>query len=202
MPGRRARSPTDSPAGGERPPCPCHDLLARPHADTIHPIGARLHAGDVGGARDVVLGRPRPLARAKRGLEPLVADRRRLLHEPELEGALDDPQALDEVVRALEVQAGECPSEAVTVVERHDVRPGHADARFGKAGVGDRLAKRRAQIEARADIRHKRRNRRAVEARAVKEDGRATYGQEHGQDPVSGAAVMDKLFKLDLRLMW
>jgi hypothetical protein len=31
---------------------------------------------------------------------------------------------------------------------------------------------------------------------------RATYGQEHNQDPVSGAAVMDKLFKLDLRLMW
>jgi hypothetical protein len=31
---------------------------------------------------------------------------------------------------------------------------------------------------------------------------RATYGQERDQDPVSGAAVLDKLFKLDLRLMW
>jgi hypothetical protein len=31
---------------------------------------------------------------------------------------------------------------------------------------------------------------------------RATYGQERDQDPVSGAAVLDKLFRLDLRLMW
>jgi hypothetical protein len=31
---------------------------------------------------------------------------------------------------------------------------------------------------------------------------RATYGRERDQDPVSGAAVTDKLFKLDLRLMW
>ena len=31
---------------------------------------------------------------------------------------------------------------------------------------------------------------------------RATYGQERDQDPVSGAAVTDKLFKIDLRLMW
>jgi hypothetical protein len=31
---------------------------------------------------------------------------------------------------------------------------------------------------------------------------RATYGQERDQDPVSGLAVSDKLFKLDLRLMW
>src|SRR6266536_2067314 len=93
---------TDTPRGGERPPRPCHDLVARPHAHTVHPIGACFHAGDVGGARDVVLGGPRPLARAKRGLEPLVADRRRLLHQPELEGTLDDPQALDQVIRALE----------------------------------------------------------------------------------------------------
>jgi hypothetical protein len=31
---------------------------------------------------------------------------------------------------------------------------------------------------------------------------RATYGQERDQDPGSGAATTDKLFKLDLRLMW
>jgi hypothetical protein len=31
---------------------------------------------------------------------------------------------------------------------------------------------------------------------------RATYGQERDQDPVTGLAVSDKLFKLDLRLMW
>jgi hypothetical protein len=31
---------------------------------------------------------------------------------------------------------------------------------------------------------------------------RATYGQERDQDPGSGAAVTDKLFKIDLRLMW
>jgi hypothetical protein len=31
---------------------------------------------------------------------------------------------------------------------------------------------------------------------------RATYGQERDQDPVSGSAVLDKLFKIDVRLMW
>src|ERR1035437_3620226 len=31
---------------------------------------------------------------------------------------------------------------------------------------------------------------------------RATYGQERDQDPVSGSVVTDKLFKIDLRLMW
>jgi hypothetical protein len=31
---------------------------------------------------------------------------------------------------------------------------------------------------------------------------RATYGHERDQDPVSGAMVMDKLFKLDVRVMW
>jgi hypothetical protein len=31
---------------------------------------------------------------------------------------------------------------------------------------------------------------------------RATYGHERDQDPVSGAVIMDKLFKLDVRVMW
>ena len=31
---------------------------------------------------------------------------------------------------------------------------------------------------------------------------RATYGHERDQDPVSGAATLDKLFKLDVRVMW
>jgi hypothetical protein len=31
---------------------------------------------------------------------------------------------------------------------------------------------------------------------------RATYAHERDQDPVSGATIADKLFKLDLRLMW
>jgi hypothetical protein len=31
---------------------------------------------------------------------------------------------------------------------------------------------------------------------------RATYGQEQNHDPVTGAAFTDKLFKLDVRLMW
>jgi hypothetical protein len=31
---------------------------------------------------------------------------------------------------------------------------------------------------------------------------RATYNHERDTDPVSGAATIDKLFKLDLRLMW
>ena len=31
---------------------------------------------------------------------------------------------------------------------------------------------------------------------------RATYGQERDQDPVAGSAITDKLFKLDVRLMW
>jgi hypothetical protein len=31
---------------------------------------------------------------------------------------------------------------------------------------------------------------------------RATYGQEHDQDPVSGAGITDKLFKIDVRVMW
>ena len=31
---------------------------------------------------------------------------------------------------------------------------------------------------------------------------RATYNHERDQDPVSGAVSTDKLFKLDLRLMW
>ena len=31
---------------------------------------------------------------------------------------------------------------------------------------------------------------------------RATYGQAHSQDPVTGAASTDKLFKIDFRLMW
>ena len=31
---------------------------------------------------------------------------------------------------------------------------------------------------------------------------RATYGQERDLDPVAGTAVLDKLFKLDVRLMW
>jgi hypothetical protein len=31
---------------------------------------------------------------------------------------------------------------------------------------------------------------------------RATYGQEHNEDPVSGSLTTDKLFKVDLRLMW
>jgi hypothetical protein len=31
---------------------------------------------------------------------------------------------------------------------------------------------------------------------------RASYGQERDQDPLSGAAVLDKLFRLDVRLMW
>src|SRR6266851_6229233 len=76
---------TDAPGGGKRPARPCHHLVARPHAHAIHPIRARLHAGDVGGARDVVLGGPRPLARTEGGLEPLVAHRRRFFHQPELE---------------------------------------------------------------------------------------------------------------------
>jgi hypothetical protein len=31
---------------------------------------------------------------------------------------------------------------------------------------------------------------------------RATYGHQHNEDPVSGSVTTDKLFKLDLRLMW
>jgi len=31
---------------------------------------------------------------------------------------------------------------------------------------------------------------------------RASYGHEHDQDPVSGLAVLDKLFKIDVRVMW
>jgi hypothetical protein len=31
---------------------------------------------------------------------------------------------------------------------------------------------------------------------------RATYNHERDTDPVSGAVTTDKLFKLDLRLMW
>jgi hypothetical protein len=31
---------------------------------------------------------------------------------------------------------------------------------------------------------------------------RATYGHERDQDPVSGSAITDKLFKIDVRLMW
>jgi hypothetical protein len=31
---------------------------------------------------------------------------------------------------------------------------------------------------------------------------RATYSHEHNTDPVSGSVSTDKLFKLDLRLMW
>jgi hypothetical protein len=31
---------------------------------------------------------------------------------------------------------------------------------------------------------------------------RATYGHERDQDPLSGSVVMDKLFKLDVRVMW
>jgi hypothetical protein len=31
---------------------------------------------------------------------------------------------------------------------------------------------------------------------------RATYGHERDQDPVSGSAILDKLFKLDVRVMW
>jgi len=31
---------------------------------------------------------------------------------------------------------------------------------------------------------------------------RATYGQERDQDPVSGSTNTDKLFQLDVRLMW
>jgi len=31
---------------------------------------------------------------------------------------------------------------------------------------------------------------------------RATYGQEHDQDPVSGAQTTDKHFNIDVRLMW
>lgn len=31
---------------------------------------------------------------------------------------------------------------------------------------------------------------------------RATYGQEHDQDPVSGSVTTDKLFKIDVRVMW
>ena len=31
---------------------------------------------------------------------------------------------------------------------------------------------------------------------------RATYGHERDQDPVSGSVITDKLFKIDVRLMW
>ena len=31
---------------------------------------------------------------------------------------------------------------------------------------------------------------------------RGTYGHEHDQDPVSGLAILDKLFKIDVRVMW
>jgi hypothetical protein len=31
---------------------------------------------------------------------------------------------------------------------------------------------------------------------------RATYGQERGEDPVSRTLTTDKLFKIDVRLMW
>ena len=31
---------------------------------------------------------------------------------------------------------------------------------------------------------------------------RATYGRERDQDPVSGSTITDRLFKLDVRLMW
>jgi hypothetical protein len=31
---------------------------------------------------------------------------------------------------------------------------------------------------------------------------RANYGQQHNEDPVSGSVTTDKLFKVDLRLMW
>ena len=31
---------------------------------------------------------------------------------------------------------------------------------------------------------------------------RATYGKERDQDPTSGLVTTDKLFKIDLRLMW
>jgi hypothetical protein len=31
---------------------------------------------------------------------------------------------------------------------------------------------------------------------------RATYNHERDTDPVSGAVLTDKLFKIDLRLMW
>jgi hypothetical protein len=31
---------------------------------------------------------------------------------------------------------------------------------------------------------------------------RASYSHEHDQDPVSGVGVTDKLFKVDVRLMW
>ena len=31
---------------------------------------------------------------------------------------------------------------------------------------------------------------------------RASYGHQHVQDPVSGLAVLDKLFRLDVRVMW
>jgi hypothetical protein len=31
---------------------------------------------------------------------------------------------------------------------------------------------------------------------------RATYGHERDQDPVSGSTTSDKLFQIDVRLMW
>jgi hypothetical protein len=31
---------------------------------------------------------------------------------------------------------------------------------------------------------------------------RASYGHQHNEDPVSGSLTTDKLFKIDLRLMW
>lgn len=31
---------------------------------------------------------------------------------------------------------------------------------------------------------------------------RATYGHERDQDPVSGSAITNKLFKVDVRVMW
>ena len=65
------------------------------------------------------------------------------------------------------------------VVERHDVRAGDAEARFGEAGVGDRLPERRSEIEARTDIRYQRRDRGPVEARSRQEDGCATDRQQN-----------------------